>query len=54
MLQQHPHRDPPVQLDEAYGLDNPVGKRPAKTATFLERVIVDMIESADRWRPLLT
>ncbi|MFB9967985.1 GbsR/MarR family transcriptional regulator [Sinosporangium siamense] len=39
---------------ETYGLDSPVGQRLAKTAAFLEHVSLDMIESADRWRPLLT
>ncbi|WP_433370054.1 helix-turn-helix domain-containing protein [Streptosporangium sp. CA-115845] len=39
---------------ETYGLDSPVGQRLAKTAAFLERVSLDMIESADRWRALLT
>ncbi|MGW0807690.1 helix-turn-helix domain-containing protein [Nonomuraea sp. NPDC002799] len=39
---------------ETYGLDSPVGQRLAKTAAFLERVSLDMIESADRWRSLLT
>jgi predicted transcriptional regulator len=43
-----------MAVAEAYGLDSAVGKRLAKTAAFLEHVIVDMIESADRWRPLLT
>jgi predicted transcriptional regulator len=39
---------------ESFGLDSPVGQRLAKTAAFLERVSLDMIESADRWRTLLT
>ncbi|MEU4701809.1 GbsR/MarR family transcriptional regulator [Nonomuraea dietziae] len=39
---------------ETYGLDGPVGQRLAKTAAFLERVSLDIIESADRWRHLLT
>ncbi|WP_433211241.1 helix-turn-helix domain-containing protein [Microtetraspora malaysiensis] len=39
---------------ETFGLDSPVGQRLAKTAAFLERVSLDMIESADRWRTLLT
>ncbi|MGI5473108.1 helix-turn-helix domain-containing protein [Streptomyces sp. CA-132043] len=38
---------------ETFGLDTPVGQRMAKAGTFLERVITDMLESADRWRPLL-
>ncbi|MEV0611868.1 helix-turn-helix domain-containing protein [Nonomuraea sp. NPDC050404] len=43
-----------MSLAEAHGLDGPVGQRLAKTAAFLERVSLDMIESADRWRHLLT
>ncbi|MBT2546006.1 helix-turn-helix domain-containing protein [Streptomyces sp. ISL-44] len=39
---------------ETLGLDTPVGQRLAKVGTFLERVIEDMMESADRWRALLT
>lgn len=39
---------------ESFGLDSPVGQRLSKTAAFLERVSLDMIESADRWRTLLT
>lgn len=39
---------------ETYGLDSPVGQRLAKAAAFLERISLDMIESADRWRSLLT
>jgi predicted transcriptional regulator len=39
---------------ETYGLDSPVGQRLAKTATYLERVSLDIMESADRWRHLLT
>jgi DNA-binding transcriptional regulator GbsR (MarR family) len=39
---------------ETIGLDRPVGRRLAKVGTFLERVILDMMESADRWRVLLT
>jgi DNA-binding transcriptional ArsR family regulator len=38
---------------ETIGLDSPVGQRLAKAGTFLERVIVDTMESADRWRGLL-
>jgi hypothetical protein len=38
---------------ETFGPDSPVGQRLAKAGAFLERVIQDMIESADRWRPLL-
>lgn len=39
---------------ESYGLDSPVGRRLAKTAAYLERVSLDIMESADRWRDLLT
>ncbi|MDR8407266.1 helix-turn-helix domain-containing protein [Nonomuraea sp. 3-1Str] len=42
-----------MAVAETYGLDSPVGQRLAKTAEFLERVSLDMIESADRWRTLL-
>ncbi|KAA6222290.1 MarR family transcriptional regulator [Streptomyces albofaciens JCM 4342] len=42
-----------MAVAEAAGLDTPVGQRSAKAATFLERVITDMMESADRWRFLL-
>lgn len=39
---------------ETFGLDSPVGQRLSRAGTFLERVILDMRESADRWRSLLT
>ncbi|MFI9592547.1 helix-turn-helix domain-containing protein [Nonomuraea sp. NPDC052265] len=39
---------------ETYGQDSPVRQRLTKAAEFLERVSLDMIESADRWRNLLT
>ncbi|MEU7900960.1 helix-turn-helix domain-containing protein [Nonomuraea sp. NPDC049152] len=39
---------------ETYGLDSPVGRRLAKAAAFLEQISLDMIESAERWRALLT
>ncbi|MFI8997553.1 helix-turn-helix domain-containing protein [Streptomyces sp. NPDC053542] len=39
---------------ETIGLDSPVGQRLSRAGTFLERVIQDMRESADRWRSLLT
>ncbi|MFH8747173.1 helix-turn-helix domain-containing protein [Streptomyces rimosus] len=42
-----------MAVAESAGLDTPVGQRSAKAATFLERVITDMMESADRWRFLL-
>lgn len=35
------------------GLDKPVGRRLARVGAFLERVSLDMMESADRWRALL-
>ncbi|MFH8572698.1 MarR family transcriptional regulator [Streptomyces sp. NPDC017993] len=38
---------------EAFGIDSPVGRRLARGGTFLERVVLDMTESADRWRALL-
>ncbi|MFI6387887.1 helix-turn-helix domain-containing protein [Nonomuraea sp. NPDC050540] len=38
---------------ERYGLDSPVGRRLAKAATYLERVSLDIMDSAGRWRTLL-
>ncbi|MFD7495026.1 helix-turn-helix domain-containing protein [Streptomyces sp. NPDC059832] len=38
---------------EATGPDSPVGQRMARAGAFLERVSLDIMESADRWRPLL-
>ncbi|WP_084516491.1 GbsR/MarR family transcriptional regulator [Microtetraspora niveoalba] len=38
---------------EAFGLDRPVGQRLAKGGAYLERVSLDMMDSADRWRALL-
>ncbi|OZM82164.1 MarR family transcriptional regulator [Pseudonocardia sp. MH-G8] len=38
---------------EALGLDGPVGQRLSRTGAFLERVSLDIAESADRWRGLL-
>ncbi len=38
---------------QRFGLDGPVGQRLAKGGTFLERVVLDMMESAERWRTLL-
>lgn len=38
---------------EAVGLDRPAGRRLARAGAFLERVTLDMMESADRWRTLL-
>ncbi|MER6948226.1 helix-turn-helix domain-containing protein [Nonomuraea sp. NPDC000554] len=43
-----------MAVAETYGLDSPVGQRLAKTAAYLERVSLDIMESADRWRTLLT
>ncbi|QGZ51457.1 MULTISPECIES: GbsR/MarR family transcriptional regulator [Streptomyces] len=39
---------------ETLGPDSPVGQRLLRAGTFLERVVEDMKESADRWRSLLT
>ncbi|GAA5129513.1 GbsR/MarR family transcriptional regulator [Pseudonocardia adelaidensis] len=38
---------------ETFGRAGPVGQRLAKVGIFLERVSLDMMESADRWRALL-
>lgn len=43
-----------LAVAETYGLDSPVGQRLAKTAAYLERVSLDIMEAADRWRTLLT
>ncbi|MFD1940046.1 helix-turn-helix domain-containing protein [Nonomuraea mangrovi] len=43
-----------MAVAETYGLDSPVGQRLAKTTAYLERVSLDIMESADRWRHLLT
>jgi DNA-binding transcriptional regulator GbsR (MarR family) len=42
-----------TEAAKALGPDSPVGRRLNKAGTFLERVIQDMLESADRWRSLL-
>ncbi|MEL5955861.1 helix-turn-helix domain-containing protein [Streptomyces sp. CLV115] len=42
-----------MAMAEASGPDSPVGQRMAKAGAFLERVSLDMMESADRWRGLL-
>ena len=42
-----------MEAAEASGLDRPVGQRMARGGAFLERVSLDMMESADRWRILL-
>ncbi|MFG6193949.1 helix-turn-helix domain-containing protein [Nonomuraea sp. JJY05] len=39
---------------ETFGLDAPVGRRLAKGGAFLERVSLDLLESAERWRYLLS
>ncbi|MER5543808.1 helix-turn-helix domain-containing protein [Streptomyces sp. NPDC001118] len=38
---------------ETVGLDRPEAQRMARAGAFLERVTLDMMESADRWRTLL-
>jgi predicted transcriptional regulator len=38
---------------ETFGLDGPVGRRLARTGAYLERVSLDVMESAERWRALL-
>ncbi len=38
---------------ETLGPDSPVGQRLTRAGTFLERISLDMMESADRWRSLL-
>jgi DNA-binding transcriptional ArsR family regulator len=42
-----------IEAAKALGPDSPVGQRLNRAGTFLERVILDMLESADRWRSLL-
>ncbi|MCX4864359.1 MarR family transcriptional regulator [Streptomyces sp. NBC_01005] len=42
-----------MTMAEASGPDSPVGQRMAKAGAFLERVSLDMMESADRSRGLL-
>lgn len=42
-----------MAVAETSGLDTPVGQRLARAGTFLERVTLDLAESADRWRALL-
>ncbi|GGP48403.1 DNA-binding transcriptional ArsR family regulator [Streptomyces calvus] len=39
---------------DTVGLDDPAGQRMARAGAFLERVTLDMLESANRWRHLLT
>ncbi|MER5352356.1 helix-turn-helix domain-containing protein [Kitasatospora sp. NPDC002551] len=43
-----------TDLVEAWGADSPVALRLAKGGAFLERVIQDMLDSAERWRGLLS
>ncbi|MGV4889741.1 helix-turn-helix domain-containing protein [Streptomyces viridosporus] len=38
---------------ETFGPDSPVGQRLARAGAFLERISLDTIASADRWRDLL-
>lgn len=42
-----------ITAAETIGSDSPVGQRLTRAGTFLERVTLDMMESADRWRSLL-
>ncbi|SCK23264.1 MarR family protein [Streptomyces sp. WMMB 714] len=42
-----------IAAAEEFGTDHPVGQRLQRAGTFLERVILDMVDSADRWRSLL-
>nr|WP_234359734.1 MarR family transcriptional regulator [Plantactinospora sp. BC1] len=39
---------------ETSGLDSPVGQRLSRAGAFLERVSLDIMESAERWRGLLS
>ncbi|MFC4015107.1 helix-turn-helix domain-containing protein [Nonomuraea purpurea] len=39
---------------QTYGLDTVIGRRLAKGGAFLERVSLDTLESAERWRDLLS
>ncbi|MFI6731961.1 helix-turn-helix domain-containing protein [Nonomuraea sp. NPDC050451] len=39
---------------ETFGLDTPVGRRLAKGGAFLERISLDLLESTERWRHLLS
>lgn len=39
---------------ETVGPDEPAEQRMARAGAFLERVALDLMESADRWRPLLS
>nr|WP_276084629.1 helix-turn-helix domain-containing protein [Nonomuraea thailandensis] len=37
-----------------FGNDTPVGRRLARGGTFLERISLDMLQSTERWRGLLS
>ncbi len=43
-----------IAAAERVGLDSPLGERLASGGAFLRRISLDMMESADRWRALLT
>ncbi|WP_189037169.1 helix-turn-helix domain-containing protein [Streptomyces daqingensis] len=43
-----------IAAAEEFGPDHPVGQRLRRAGTFLERVMLDMVDSADRRRPLLS
>ncbi|MGW4051222.1 helix-turn-helix domain-containing protein [Streptomyces sp. NPDC004779] len=43
-----------IDVAEALGPDSPAARRLAKGGAFLERVVHDLKDSADRWRPLLS
>lgn len=43
-----------MAMAETFGLDSPVGQRLAKGGLFLERISLDLMASADRWRGLLS
>ncbi|MFB7470037.1 helix-turn-helix domain-containing protein [Kitasatospora sp. NPDC056184] len=43
-----------ADLLETLGADSPVAQRLGKAGAFLERVIQDMLDSAERWRGLLS
>ncbi|MFI8368194.1 helix-turn-helix domain-containing protein [Streptomyces sp. NPDC085466] len=43
-----------IDAAEALGPDNPAARRLTKAGVFLERVVHDLKDSADHWRPLLS
>ncbi|MER8046700.1 helix-turn-helix domain-containing protein [Streptomyces sp. NPDC094032] len=43
-----------ITAAETLGHDRPAGQRLARGGTFLQQVVRDMMESADRWRALLS